>query len=151
MDHQTDAEQTLERALFNEMISAAQLHEIIDADLPDVIVFDLRTPTEQREGIIPSSHLYPCAHNLENRQDTSLFSQSFAQHFENQTLDKGKRYILICRSGPRTEIAMEAFLEQEIEACELIGGIEEWKRQNYTLSSFEGAPHYHTNIWPEKA
>ncbi|MBF0448942.1 MAG: bacteriohemerythrin [Magnetococcales bacterium] len=124
----------IDTALFNEMISASQLYEIVLAEVEDAIILDIRTTTEQQEGIIPGSTLYPCDHNLENRQDTGPFNRCFSSHFRRDQFDETKRYFLVCRSGPRTEIALEAFLENQLMACELIGGLEEWKRQRFPLA-----------------
>ncbi|MBF0193380.1 MAG: hemerythrin domain-containing protein [Magnetococcales bacterium] len=123
----------IDSALFNEIVSASQLKQIITLSTPDAILVDLRTEVEQQEGIIPNSHLYPCDHNLENRQDTTLFKESFSSKFNPEQFDSSKRFFLICRSGPRTGIALETFLENDLMACELIGGIEEWKRQDYPI------------------
>jgi hemerythrin-like metal-binding protein len=123
----------IDTALFNEIVSASQLKQIITLAPPDAVLVDLRTDIEQQEGIIPGSHLYPCDHNLENRQDTKLFQDSFSAKFNPDQFDSSKRFFLICRSGPRTGIALEAFLENDLMACELIGGVEEWMRQDFTL------------------
>ncbi|MBF0621442.1 MAG: rhodanese-like domain-containing protein [Magnetococcales bacterium] len=134
-----EAEEIMEKALFNEMISAEQLDRIVALRPDNVVILDIRTDMEHKEGIIPGAQLFPCAHNLENRQDTSIFSESFGKQFDASLFSKDSQYILICRSGPRTEIAVEVFLEQELEACELIGGVMEWKRQGYAIDSAEGA------------
>ncbi|MBF0371220.1 MAG: hemerythrin domain-containing protein [Magnetococcales bacterium] len=131
-----ETREIVHKALFNEMISAGQLHQVVAAPPGNVVLIDLRTETEQLEGIIPGSHLYPCDHNLENRQDTGPFEACFGATFDADRFDADKWYVLICRSGPRTEIALEKFLDEGLKACELIGGIEEWKRQNYPVSPF---------------
>lgn len=121
------------KALFNEMISVEQLHRIVQAPPPEAVLLDLRTPVEQREGVIPGSVLLPCDHNLENRQDTEPFRRSFDRLFDPLRFDREKWYILICRSGPRTAIALPYFLDHGLQACELIGGVMEWTRQGHEL------------------
>ncbi|MEO5365515.1 MAG: bacteriohemerythrin [Magnetococcus sp. WYHC-3] len=133
-----ETREVLDRAVFNEMISADQLRMIVDAARPDTVIVDLRTATEQAEGIIPCSVLFPCDHNLDNRADTGPFTRSFTRRFDATLLDADKRYVLVCRSGPRAEIALEAFLEQGLKACELIGGMVEWQHQNHPVVAVDG-------------
>ncbi|MBF0455004.1 MAG: hemerythrin domain-containing protein [Magnetococcales bacterium] len=125
----------IDSALFNEIISVSQLNQIVKQPPSDALIVDLRTETEQQEGIIPGSHLFPCHHNLLNRQDTQPFKEDFMQRFNPNMFDPEKRYFLICRSGPRTEIALEVFLEHNLMACELIGGIQEWLREGLPLET----------------
>ncbi|MBF0379692.1 MAG: bacteriohemerythrin, partial [Magnetococcales bacterium] len=106
----------IDTALFNEIISASQLKQITSLAPPDALLLDIRTATEHQEGIIPGSYLYACDHNLLNRQDTQLFRDSFYFKFNPEQFDTKKRYFLICRSGPRTEIALETFLENDLMA-----------------------------------
>lgn len=132
-----ESREVLDKALFNEMISVDQLHLVVEAAPEGTVILDIRTGIEHREGVIPGARLFPCDHNLENRQDLDPFKISFAALFDPGRFDPTLRYILICRSGPRTEIALEAFLDGGLKACELIGGVEEWKRQGYPLVSPE--------------
>ncbi|MBF8274389.1 MAG: Rhodanese domain protein [Magnetococcales bacterium] len=118
-----EAEKILQRSLSNEMISPEQLHTIITHAPRDLVLLDIRCQVEYREGIIPGALLFPNDHNLENREDTSIFRQCFECLFKPEKFDSAMRYILICRSGPRTEIALEAFLEHGFSACELVGGM----------------------------
>ncbi|MBF0417785.1 MAG: hemerythrin domain-containing protein [Magnetococcales bacterium] len=122
-----------EKALFNEMISVQHLHRAIELGRPGLVILDLRTPVEQAEGIIAGSELFACDHNLLDRQDTEPFRQSFGARFDPEAFDPEALHVLICRSGPRAAIALEAFQEHELKACELIGGIQEWVRQGYAL------------------
>jgi len=123
----------LTRALFNEMLSVAQLHRLLEQAPPEMVLLDLRTPIEHQEGIIPGSRLFPCDHNLIDRQDTDPFRRSFSANFEPEQFDPQHWHVLICRSGPRAAIALEAFQEHDLKACELIGGIQEWLQQGLTL------------------
>jgi hemerythrin len=128
-----ETRQIAEKALFNEMISAEQLQRIIELAAGNAVLLDLRTESEQAEGIIPGSFLYPCDHNLQDRQDTEPFRRSFEGRFMPEAFNADRWYVLICRSGPRAAIALESFQQHELQACELIGGIQEWLRQGYAL------------------
>ncbi|MBF0185853.1 MAG: bacteriohemerythrin [Magnetococcales bacterium] len=128
-----------ERALFNEMIAADQLQRLIDLSASNVVLLDLRTESEQEEGIIWGSRLFPCDHNLINRQDTEPFRRSFNARFKPDLFDPDLWYVLICRSGPRAAIALEQFQQHNLQACELIGGIQEWLRQALPLVGKEQA------------
>ncbi|NGZ07668.1 MAG: hypothetical protein G8237_15095 [Magnetococcales bacterium] len=125
------------KALFNEMISAEQLQRLLQLAPGDMVLLDLRTETEHRTGVIPGSRLFPCDHNLDNREDTGPFQHCFAQTFDPALFSPEQWYVLICRSGPRTAIALEYFQNADLPACELIGGIQEWTRQGYLLVSVE--------------
>lgn len=129
-----DVEKIIEKAVFNEMISVEQLHAIITSRPENLMLLDIRCASEQREGIIPGSYLFPNDHNLADRKDMSLFRQCFHRLFHPEKFNPDLRYILICRSGPRTEIALQAFLDHGFAACELIGGILEWMRQGFALA-----------------
>lgn len=128
-------EQILEKALESEMISAEKLHILIQSPPPRLVWLDLRTPLEHQQGIIPGSILFPCDHNLKNLEDTTVFTRSFDERFKPEALDADTRYILICRTGPRTAIALERFLCHNLMACELLGGITEWRRLGLTIHS----------------
>ncbi|MBF0272840.1 MAG: hemerythrin domain-containing protein [Magnetococcales bacterium] len=130
----------LEKALFNEMISAAQLQRIIDMAPPEVVLLDLRTETEHREGIISGSRLYPCDHNLIDRQDTEPFRRSFEATFSPEQFNPDHWYVLICRSGPRAAIALEIMQQHDLKTCELVGGIQEWTRQGFPLVAMDAPP-----------
>ncbi|MBF0126405.1 MAG: bacteriohemerythrin [Magnetococcales bacterium] len=130
-----ETREIIEKALFNEMISIEQLRRVIDRAPADAILLDLRTPDEHREGVIPGSTLFPCDHNLENRQDTEPFLRCFTARFDPEQFNPHNWYILVCRSGPRAAIALESFLQHGLKACELIGGIQEWLRQGLQLEA----------------
>ncbi len=132
-ENQHDAETILEKALDNEMISAQQLLELIRSRPSRVVLLDIRTEIEQRQGVIPGSMLFPCDHNLENLEDTSIFNRSFHQRFKPEGFDAGQRYVLICRTGPRTAIALATFLAHDLQACELLGGVTEWVNKGFEL------------------
>ncbi|MBF0191130.1 MAG: hemerythrin domain-containing protein [Magnetococcales bacterium] len=127
----------LEKALFNEMISARQLLRIVDLAPPEVVLLDLRTETEYQEGIISGSRLYPCDHNLLDRQDTEPFRRCFEATFTPELFHPDHWYVLICRSGPRAAIALEIMQQHNLKGCELIGGIQEWTRQGLPMVTID--------------
>ncbi len=129
-----NTEQILEKAMEAEMISVEQLQQLLhNGPLPQVTLLDVRTPTEQAEGIIPGSHLFPCDHDLQNLDNTAIFSASFHDRFKPEAFNPQQRYILICRTGPRTAIALESFLNHDLSACELLGGITEWRQKGFAV------------------
>lgn len=138
------AEQILEKALDAEMISVEQLHLLVSARLPTVILLDIRTHQEHRQGILSGSVLFPCAHDLDNLENTLPFSRDFHKKFRPEAFDRTHQYILICRTGPRTAIALETFLQHDLAACELLGGITEWQNKGLTLHppDLAGKPHH---------
>ncbi|MEO5345988.1 MAG: hemerythrin domain-containing protein [Magnetococcus sp. YQC-9] len=129
----SETREIAKKALFNEMISVQHLHRALELGKPGMVVLDLRTQTEQNEGVIVGSELFSCDHNLVDRLDTAPFRRSFISHFDPERFDPEALHVLICRSGPRAAIALEYFQESDLKACELIGGIQEWTRQGYPL------------------
>ena len=126
-------EQILAKAMASEMISVQQLHHLIQFPQPLVVLLDVRTPTEQQLGVIPGSMLFPCDHDLNNLDNTTIFAESFHSRFRPEQFDPTAYYILICRTGPRTAIALEVFLQHNLFACELLGGITEWQHKGLAL------------------
>ncbi|MEO5339134.1 MAG: rhodanese-like domain-containing protein [Magnetococcus sp. MYC-9] len=125
--------QILERAMEFEMISVEQLQCVLQHPPPDLVLLDVRTPDEHRQGVIPGSRLFPCDHDLVNLENTRIFAASFATRFRPEAFDPENRYVLICRTGPRTAIALEAFLHHNLAACELLGGVTAWRQRGLQL------------------
>ncbi len=134
-EYHDQVETVLEMALLAEMISAEQLHAIIQVDFEDIVLLDIRTSTEQQDNIIPGATLYPCAHDLQDRSNLVPFTDHFARTFNRDFFDLDKRYILICRTGPRAGIALKIMLEHGFQACELLGGIQEWQSKGFPLEN----------------
>lgn len=129
------AKRILEKSLESEMIAVAQLDILNQAKLPGVVLLDVRTTIEHRQGVIPGSVLFPCDHDLENLENTTVFTKSFHKNFHPEAFDQELQYILICRTGPRTAIALETFLQHGFSACELLGGVTEWQHLGLALQS----------------
>ncbi|MBF0461646.1 MAG: hypothetical protein HQL87_09640 [Magnetococcales bacterium] len=123
----------LERAMATGMISAQQLHHLLHASLPRVVLLDVRTPVEHQQGIIPGSVLFPCDHDLSSVKNMAIFTKSFGEKFRPEAFDPTCHYVLICRTGPRMAVALEIFLRHHFTACELLGGVTEWQRQGLAL------------------
>ena len=134
MDGRTcSAERTLTRAMDTEMISAEQLQLLSNAGIPSVVPLDIRSDTEIMEGVIPGSTLFPCDHDQVDRKNTAIFSRCFHEKFKRENFDSDNQYILICRTGHRTAIALDVMLRNGLQCCELLGGIVEWKRHGFPL------------------
>jgi rhodanese-related sulfurtransferase len=93
-------------------VTVQETIEMIKDD--DVVIIDVRTSTEYNEEHLPN------ALNIDlNTED-----------MRNQVskLDKSKKYLLYCRSGQRSQIASNIFIELGINKVYLLkGGIEAWK------------------------
>lgn len=127
------AEQVIKKSLDSEMISADQLYALMQSKPAHLVLLDVRTELEYKQGVIPGSKLFPCNHDLDNLENTVPFSADFHQKFSPDLFDQKNVYVLICRTGPRTAIALETFLEHELLAFELLGGVTEWSRLGYQL------------------
>lgn len=92
-------------------ISMDQAKEMIDQS-SSLIVLDVRTPEEYAEGHIPNALLYP-VQELEGRLGE---------------LDKNQTYIVVCRSGNRSQTASELLAEHGFKHIyNTSGGMNEWK------------------------
>lgn len=82
---------------------------------PEFVLWDVRTPLE-----FQSSHL----EGAENVDYQSNFKA------EIQTMDKGKKYLLYCKSGIRSANAMQVMLHFGFsEVYNMLGGITNWVDQ----------------------
>lgn len=73
-------------------ISSQEAEDLLAKD-KDVIVIDIRTPQEMKSGV------------LGNPINIDFYSPDFSEKI-NQ-LDKEKTYLIYCRSGNRSKVAME--------------------------------------------
>ena len=127
------AERALERAMDTEMISAEQLRILCAANLPNVVLLDIRSEEELDQGVIHGSVMLPCDHDTENPENTAIFSKSFHANFNPEKFNPNDKYVLICRTGHRVAIALDTFLKHNLLSCELLGGIIEWNRLGFPL------------------
>nr|VFK33117.1 MAG: hemerythrin-like metal-binding domain protein [Candidatus Kentron sp. MB]VFK35821.1 MAG: hemerythrin-like metal-binding domain protein [Candidatus Kentron sp. MB]VFK77518.1 MAG: hemerythrin-like metal-binding domain protein [Candidatus Kentron sp. MB] len=132
-----ELESLVQDALFNEILSVAQLKSILVANPAVIALVDVRTAWEQANGIIPGARAYPIDYvegprqsDFYNPEDRlRVFAECFHTTFRRDDFDEDKSHVLVCRSGVRTGIVLEEFLRCGLKGCELIGGVKEWERQ----------------------
>ena len=89
---------------------------------PDLIVVDIRTPQEYRTG------------HIENAVNINFYDPDFKQKLNE--LDKDKTYLVYCRTGQRSGLAMPVFRELGFrEVYEIDGGIVAWIDAGYRIVS----------------
>ena len=77
----------------------------------DFVLIDVREPEEYALCHIQTAQLIPLDRIADKLKD----------------LDKDKTYVLMCRSGARSGVATQLFLENGfINVCNLVGGINQW-------------------------
>jgi rhodanese-related sulfurtransferase len=86
---------------------------------PDVVVIDVRTPSEVQSGYISTSK---CFIDVNDREFNSKIDE----------LDKEKTYIVYCKSGARSSYAANYMAKNGFtKVYNLTGGIMNWKNQSY--------------------
>ncbi|MEH7249666.1 rhodanese-like domain-containing protein [Neobacillus niacini] len=92
-----------------ENVTVEKAKEMIDEE--KVIILDVRTPEEYNSGHIPGSELVP----LQVLEGMS------------EDLDKDKSYLLVCRSGNRSQQAAEILTSKGFKnVYNMTGGMNEW-------------------------
>jgi rhodanese-related sulfurtransferase len=87
---------------------------------PGFVLIDIRTPAEHRDG------------HIEKAVNMSLHSDSFEA--DVRKLDKGKTYMVYCRTGRRTAIAVDMMEKAGFTKVYLIAGdILGWKSEGLPL------------------
>ena len=102
-----------------EDISVKQAYDLMEKnkDNPSFLIIDVRTPGEFASGYIES------ALNID------YYSQNFRE--ELNELDKGKTYLIYCRSGNRSGKALSMMKELAFrEVYNMLGGIVQWKAED---------------------
>ena len=99
-------------------ISVTALKELLDSGAEDVVLIDVRNPSEADVAVIPGSHLIPLA--------TIRSGESIEQV---RSLAAGCRVFVHCKLGGRSAQAVEALLQQGISASNVEGGIDAWAQQ----------------------
>jgi rhodanese-related sulfurtransferase len=90
-------------------ISVSEAEKLIENG--DVIVIDVRTQDEYNENHIPGSKLIP----LQVIEDMS------------DELDKNSKYIIVCRSGNRSQQASDILAQKGFKnILNMSGGMNEW-------------------------
>lgn len=95
-----------------ETVAPETAAETIASD-PGVIVLDIRTPEEYRDGII------------EGAINIDFYASDFADQLAG--LDPNAEYVVYCRSGNRSGEAMRTFADLDFQqVSEIDGGIVNW-------------------------
>ena len=98
---------------------ASALIEMHKGD-PDFVILDIRTPGEYQSG------------HIENSIMIDFYSKTFAE--EVNRLDKGKTYLVHCRSGNRSTRAMALFAKLQFQKIyHLSSGINGWNSEGLPL------------------
>ncbi|MHB9027535.1 MAG: rhodanese-like domain-containing protein [Candidatus Latescibacterota bacterium] len=103
-------------------VDAAKANTIINTNRgnPELIILDVRSPREYEEG------------HIEGALNIPVESASF--HSETGRLDKGKTYIVYCRSGNRSTTARELMLEMGFtRVVNMTGGMLGWPRAGFKV------------------
>ena len=98
-------------------ITAEEAKAKLDSD-DSVILVDVRTPEEYREGHIPGAILLPVS-DIEAKAESEL-------------QDKSETYIVYCRSGSRSAAAASQLVEMGYENIYDLGGINDWPYEKVT-------------------
>jgi rhodanese-related sulfurtransferase len=86
----------------------------------DFVILDIRTPGEYQSG------------HIENSIMIDFYSKTFAE--EVNRLDKGKTYLIHCRSGNRSTRSMELFKKLQFQKIfHLSSGINGWNSKGLPL------------------
>lgn len=93
-----------------ETIDVSSVNDVLRHD--DNVLIDVReTPELQETGFIPGALHYP----------KSNFESTIS------SLDKGKKYYVICRSGGRSENVQNYLLDSGYDAVNVIGGMKAYE------------------------
>ena len=115
----TATEQTQQKIV---KISASEAYKLIEKNRgnPDFVIIDIRTPQEFSMG------------HIENAININFYDPDFKQKLSK--LDKDKTYIVYCRTGHRSGLAMPVFRELGFkEVYEIDGGILAWVKSGYGI------------------
>ncbi len=96
-------------------MSAKETHSLINQNKgdKDIVVLDIRTPDEFAAG------------HIENAVNIDYFSPNFQSQLDQ--LDKGKTYVMHCKSGGRSGRSVSIFKELNFKnLIHMNGGFDEW-------------------------
>ncbi len=103
-------------------ISPDEAYRLIqeNANNPDFVIIDIRTPQEYKAGHIP------------NAINIDYYSPTFKEKLDK--LDKSKTYLIYCRTGHRTGNTMPVMKELGFQKVyEIRGGITAWASKGYPV------------------
>lgn len=101
-------------------ISAKEAYDLIqnNKDNPNFIIIDARTREEFADE------------HIENAINLDYYSETFRD--ELNKLDKNKIYLIYCRTGRRTGLALDIMEELGFrEVYNMLGGITQWKEEGF--------------------
>ncbi len=101
-------------------ISADEAYRLIETHKsdPNFVVLDIRTPQEYNAG------------HIENAININFYDPAFKQKLNK--LDKDRIYVVYCRTGHRSDLAMPVFRGLGFrEVYEINGGIVAWVKAGY--------------------
>ncbi len=101
-----------------EHITVQELRKLLNKEYSELILIDVRTQLEAKIESIEKSILIPLK-NIENGQDIEKIKQ----------LSSNKKLYIHCKSGSRSTKAIEILQKHGIDAINVIGGIDEWKKR----------------------
>ena len=104
-----------------EHITVKELRILLNKEYSELILIDVRTQLEAKIESIEKSILIPLK-NIENGQDIQKIRR----------LSSNKRLYIHCKSGSRSTKAIEILQKHGINAINVIGGIDEWKKEGFT-------------------
>lgn len=105
-------------ALYKEL-NAAEAKAFIDT--AEVLILDVRTPTEFYNGHLPGAKLIPV--------------QQLNQRIAEIKTDPSKKILVYCHSGNRSVVASEILIQNGFkEIYHLKNGIIEWGRKGFPLT-----------------
>lgn len=116
----TTPSSTPERVINN--ITPAEAYTLIqdNADNPDFIIIDVRTPDEYAQG------------HLENATVIDYRSENFT--IEISKLDRFKKYLIYCRTGGRSAGARDQMAALGFkDISNILGGITDWINQGFSV------------------
>jgi len=101
-----------------EQITVKELKKLLNKEYSELMLIDVRTRLEAKIESIEKSILIPLK-NIENGQDIQKIKR----------LSSNKKLYIHCKSGSRSTKAIEILQKHGINAINVIGGIDEWKKR----------------------
>ncbi len=103
-----------------ENISVKELKNLLNKKSSELLLIDVRTPLESKIESIEQSILIPLK-NIENGEDIEKIKR----------ISSNKKLYIHCKSGSRSTKAIEILKKHGIDAINVQGGIDEWKKEGF--------------------
>ena len=104
-------------------ITAIETYALIknNTENPNFIIIDIRTPEEYKSG------------HLEDAIIMDYYENTFEKDIDQ--LDKEKIYLIYCRTGRRTGLAMEIMKDLNFfNVYNMLGGITQWEKEGLPIT-----------------